>query len=323
MVNRDAVIFAYRLLFGREPESEAVITHYATEVTDVNQLRELFMNSTEFRENLEKMQTPRPPRLPFNGPAMDVELTASTEKLAALFIKTANQWEHLGETQPHWSVLTNESYFQENFHQNSDAFYASGEAELTQFDATLNRAKINSHHFKRCVELGCGVGRVTIPLAQRFEQVTALDISQAHLSVAKHYANEKAIHHISFEHLSQIGAISQMEEFDVLYSRIVLQHNSPPVMVTLLNQLLAKLRPGGVAFFQIPTYKAGYRFCIEDYLAQENTTAMEMHFFPQTALFELITNQHCRLLEIREDDAIGLSVTAVSNTILVQKNLSA
>jgi 2-polyprenyl-3-methyl-5-hydroxy-6-metoxy-1,4-benzoquinol methylase len=320
MVSKEAVIYAYRLLFGREPESEGVVTHYATEVANINQLRELFINSTEFCKSLQQIQSPRLPRLPFNGPAMEIELTATTEKLTALFIKTAMQWQHLGETQPHWSVLTNESYFQENFHQNSDAFYASGEAELTQFDATLNRAKISAHNFKRCVELGCGVGRVTIPLAKRFEQVVALDISQAHLDVAKHYANQKGMHHISFGHLSQIHDISQVGEFDVLYSRIVLQHNSPPVMAILLNELLAKLRPGGVAFFQIPTYKAGYRFCIDDYLAQENNTTMEMHFFPQTALFDLIANQLCSVLEIREDDSIGLSVTAVSNTLLVQKN---
>ena len=46
---------------------------------------------------------------------------------------------------------------------------------------------------------------------------------------------------------------------------------------------------------------------------------MEMHFFPQTALFELLAVQQCNILEIREDDAIGLSLTAVSNTFLVQK----
>lgn len=44
MVSKETVIFAYRLLFGREPESEAVVTHYATEVKDVSQLRELFIN---------------------------------------------------------------------------------------------------------------------------------------------------------------------------------------------------------------------------------------------------------------------------------------
>ena len=47
---------------------------------------------------------------------------------------------------------------------------------------------------------------------------------------------------------------------------------------------------------------------------------MEMHYFPQAALFDLIAAQGCRVLEMREDDAIGLSVIAVSNTVLLQKS---
>ncbi|MCX7162322.1 MAG: hypothetical protein NT083_04635 [Rhodocyclales bacterium] len=151
---------AYRLLFGREPESETVVTHYATEVADLRNLRELFINSAEFAASLEKVQGPRPPRPPFNGPPMEIELAASSEKLAALFAKTSGQWHHLGETEPHWSVLTNESYFQENFHMNRAAFYASGESELKMFEATLARAGVAPEGLQRCLELGCGVGRV-------------------------------------------------------------------------------------------------------------------------------------------------------------------
>ncbi len=37
------------------------------------------------------------------------------------------------------------------------------------------------------------------------------------------------------------------------------------------------------------------------------------------ALFDIVAEQGCRVLEIREDDSIGLSVIAVSNTLLLQK----
>ena len=62
MISREEVIAAYRLLLGREPESESVVTHYATEVADLRALRALFINSAEFQASLEKSQTPRPPR---------------------------------------------------------------------------------------------------------------------------------------------------------------------------------------------------------------------------------------------------------------------
>ncbi len=220
---------------------------------------------------------------------------------------------------PMKSVVTNESYFQENFHMNRTAFYASGESELKVFDAVLARAGIAHTNLSRCVELGCGVGRVTIPLTKRFTNVLALDISSIHLRVAQAHATDENVGNIDFRYLDAIDDIDSIGGYDILYSRIVLQHNPPPVMVRLLNALLTQLNPGGVAYFQVPTYQAGYRFDIETYLAQQNSTNMEMHFLPQAALLELISGQGCRVLEIREDDAIGLSVTSISNTLLVQK----
>lgn len=319
MISRDDVVYAYRLLLGREPESEGVVTHYASQVGSLRELRELFVNSAEFREKLQTAMFARPPRTPFNGPPMLVELDAPAPQLAALFAKVSAQWHHLGETEPHWSVLTHESYFQENFHMNREAFYASGEAELKMFDATLVRASVQRSSLQRCLELGCGVGRVTTPLASRFAQVLAMDISKAHLQVAQEHVQSLGGANIEFRHLELIDELASLGAYDVLYSRLVLQHNPPPVMARMLHDLLAQLRPGGVAFFQLPTYKAGYSFRIEEYLNQENNTHMEMHYFGQTALLDLLAEQRCRVLEIREDDSNGLSVTAVSNTLLVQK----
>ncbi|MES2901356.1 MAG: class I SAM-dependent methyltransferase [Pseudomonadota bacterium] len=319
MVTKEDVVAAYRFLFGREPENEAVITHYATEVGNRKALRELFINSTEFRASLERIQTPRPPKPPFLGPPMVVEVTAHEDKLEALFAKVGAQWQHLGETEPHWSVLTNDSYFRENFATGRDAFYASGVTELKILDAALARAGLKLENFKTCVELGCGVGRVTIPLARRFASVTGVDISAAHLRVAQDYLDQSGIDNLSLVRLNSIADVDKLGSFDVLYSRIVLQHNPPPVMARILSDLLKKLNPGGVAFIQLPTYKAGYRFQINAYLATQNTTEMEMHFLPQSFLLGLIQEHDCSVLEIREDDSIGLSVTAISNTLLIQK----
>ena len=319
MISRDEVIYAFRLLLGREPENDEVVTHYATELSDRRSLRELFINSAEFREKVAVEISPRAPRPSFNGPPMAVELAVSPEKLAALFAKVSAQWHHLGETEPHWSVLTNESYFQENFHTNREAFYASGESELKMFEATLARAGVTRAGLSRCVELGCGVGRVTAPLAKRFAQVLGVDISRAHLRVAEDYLRTEGGANVELRHLESIDDVAGLGAFDVLYSRIVLQHNPPPVIARLLGDLLGQLRAGGLAFFQVPTYKAGYRFSIDDYLCQKNLTDMEMHYFPQAALFNLFADHGCRVLEIREDDAIGASMTAVSNTVLLQK----
>ena len=319
MIDRDDVFNAYRMFFGREPESDAAIAQCTTEIQDLDALRALFINSIEFRNSLEKYQPPRMPRLGFNGPPMSIEILADEVKLAELFAKVSAQWSHLGETEPHWSVITNDSYYQENFHMNREAFYSSGYAEVQMFDATLKRANVSSDNLNRCVELGCGVGRVTGPLAERFNKVIGVDISPAHLLVAKDYFSATDHDNIEWVHLDSIELVSDLGVFDLLYSRIVLQHNPPPVMHRILRDLLDLLRPGGIAFFQIPTYKAGYSFSIDGYLARPNVTDMEMHYLPQGHLLRLIKECDCEVLEIREDDSTGLSVTAVSNTLLVQK----
>ena len=70
MISRDDVVAAFRLLLGREPESETVVAHYAAEVKDLRELRELFVNSVEFREKNQDSQPPRPPRPPVSTHAL-------------------------------------------------------------------------------------------------------------------------------------------------------------------------------------------------------------------------------------------------------------
>lgn len=86
----------------------------------------------------------------------------------------------------------------------------------------------------------------------------------------------------------------------------------------VFSDLLARLLPGGVACFQIPTYRDGYRFYTDEYLSIKNESDMEMRFFPQAELTKLMAAQNCRVLEIREDDSIGVSATVISNRLLVQ-----
>lgn len=319
MISREEVIYAYRLLFGREPESDEIVTRYATELKDTRALREVFLSAPEFQEKLSGVLPPRPPRLPFSGPAMQVELEASNEKLTALFDKVSARWHEIGITEPYWSVVTNESYVRKNFDASRETFYSGGEAEMKAFDATLRRAGLERETLKRCLELGCGVGRVTAALAGRFTEVIGADISATHLRVAEDYLKAAGCANVTFRHPQSLDDFSSFGSFDLLYSRMVLQHNPPPVIGRLLRALLSQLAVGGVAFLQIPTYRAGYRFAVEDYLAQDTTTALEMHVFPQVALLDLIADEKCRILEIREDDSAGISATMISNTVLLQK----
>jgi 2-polyprenyl-3-methyl-5-hydroxy-6-metoxy-1,4-benzoquinol methylase len=319
MINPQDVVNAYRLILGREPESNELVNRYATEISDLNALRDLFLSSSEFRHKFEQIHTPKRFRRGFYGPAMEVDLDVEPEQLLMLWAKTSAQWHHLGETEPYWSVLTQENYLQSHFQQSREVFYATGEHEAMELDTTLKRHLIAPRPLGLCVELGCGVGRVTSALARRYREVVAIDISAPHLLLAEEELQNQGINNVTFKQLTALEQTQDYGPIDLFYSKIVLQHNPPPVMAILLKNLLSALSPGGVGFFQIPVFKADYKFLVEAYLCEENQTNMEMHFFPQAALLQLVADAGCRICEIYEDDAIGTYASMLSNTLLVQK----
>ena len=318
MVTKDDVINAFRFILGRDPENEEIVARYATEFNDIKTLRARLLNSAEFSQ---KYAAPAKRALmPLNGSPLAVDIDVSETQMIALFSRIKAQWEYLGSTEPHWSVLISDSYFQKNFQMHRDVFYASGKTEVNQFNKTLDRNNVAVDRTAVCLELGCGVGRVTWQLARLCQQVVAVDISSSHLDVARAYLAEVGIDNVQLCHIAELPMVESLPRFDLLYSRIVLQHNPPPVMAWLLDKLLKRMNPGGIAYFQIPTYRIGYRFNVEEYLVNPNIKSMEMHYLPQPELFRILTRRGCQLMEVREDDAIGApDASALSNTVLVRK----
>lgn len=123
---------------------------------------------------------------------------------------------------------------------------------------------------------------------------------------------------VSFYHLNNLVAYNRLPNFDVFFSIIVLQHNPPPVMKVLLTKILGKLNPGGVAYFQIPTYALNYEFSARSCLETKNPPKrVEVHFLPRPELFQIIRSTGCDVLEVREDGAVGAA--AISNRLLLRK----
>jgi SAM-dependent methyltransferase len=228
-------------------------------------------------------------------------------------------WHRLGLLDPHWSVLTNETYRASNIPHSEAPFYESGKPDVERLERTAERCGISLTGLTDCFELGCGVGRMTVWLAELFERVVAADISPTHLSVARQALNRLDRGNVDLVHLHSFAALEAMPQFDVFFSFIVLQHNPPPLIVALLKAVLGKLRPGGVAYFQVPTYRLDYRFEIDEYLRKASPMdGMEVHAIPQHILFEILHQSGCRLLECREDHWTG-DYGTISNSIFAQR----
>ena len=230
-------------------------------------------------------------------------------------------WEKLGQSEPHWSVLTHEKFRAVTIEENKDEFFKSGKFNLDIMRATTARYGIRIEDYKDCFELGCGVGRVTIWLSDLFSHVIAADISASHIAIAKQTITEQGCENVRLLKLDKLTDLLNLPEFDAFFSVIVLQHNPPPIIAQILKIILGKLRPNGIGYFQVPTSTLGYKFISKEYLKDLDERLhknMEMHALPQDVMFALIDECGCQLLEIREDDFTG-SPTTVSNSFLVRK----
>jgi SAM-dependent methyltransferase len=312
-VTQEDVAWCYRSILRREAESEAVLQRLTT-TDDFRELVIKFINSVEFRQ---KSKTPM--LVPPDRPAMRVELDASPAELNRLRDRVREAWTHMGATRPHHSVLSRDDYLPKNINQKAiESFMASGNREALIIKAILERHNFELAHSKTCVEYGCGLGRVTIPIANMFNKIDAYDISPTHLTWAEAYAKAAGVCNIEFRPISA-QTTKPLEECDFFYSRIVFQHNPPPIIRELIATSLRCLRPGGVAVFQVPTYAPGYSFRVSDYLSKDQHLDMEMHCIPQPSVFSLIADAGCHLLEVDDDNAIGRFGSWISNTFVIRR----
>jgi SAM-dependent methyltransferase len=246
----------------------------------------------------------RKPTLSGVEPRMSIEDVSAGPDLQRLFEHVQGTWQHFGET-------------------DQGEFYDTGRGDADHLYHALSRSGIEANRFRSCLEYGCGLGRVTRWLAPHFEQVHAYDTSRSHLSEAEQYLRSQGIANVDLNHVESVQDIFKLPKVDVVFSLIVLQHNPPPIIRLIIAEFLKALNPGGVAFFQVPTYRLGYRFGLEEYIANDCTRQdMEMHVLPQPVIFDIIRREGGQIVEVIEDERTGMRAGEVSNTFLVRRPTS-
>jgi SAM-dependent methyltransferase len=203
----------------------------------------------------------------------------------------------LGETLPHWSVLANEHFLPAHINATEEEFFATGEHDRNRLFETVRRVGRGPAEFKVAHEYGCGLGRITNHLSERFERVIACEVSRPHLDLA--CARSARIGRTNIDYrLAELPSFGMDEPLDLWFTIIVLQHNPPPIMTMILRRALALLRSGGLAVFQLPTYSSHYRLDVEEYLASPvPPSGLELHFLPQWILFRLYVRLGARPLK--------------------------
>jgi SAM-dependent methyltransferase len=320
MINREDVRAAYRLILGRDPENEEIVMQHVQEARSLDDLRRVFFSSSEF-QHIPWVRVPwlHSAERPLDWPPNLVEVDASNTKLSKMMRHIEANWHNLGISDPHWSVLVDEAFRAKNIPHTEARFYESGKPDVDRLQRTAERCGKSLSGLASCFELGCGVGRLTTWLAALFERVIAADISAPHLAVARQTLDRLEHRNVDLVHVDSFAVLEALPPYDVFFSFIVLQHNPPPLIAAMLNIILNTLRRGGIAYFQVPTYRLDYRFEVDEYLRTASPDmGMEIHAIPQHVLFDILRRNGCRLLECREDHWTGEYGT-ISNTIFAEK----
>src|SRR5947209_8237630 len=158
-------------------------------------------------------------------------------------------WEAYGRSDPLWAVLS-EPGLQGN-RWDLEEFLRRGEVEVQQYLGELDEHRIEVRR-GRALDFGCGVGRLTQALGERFERWDGLDIAASMVEQARRVNRhgDRCRYHVN---PASDLRLFESETFDFVLSIIVLQHMEPHYAKGYIAEFLRVLRPGGIALFQLPT----------------------------------------------------------------------
>ena len=173
---------------------------------------------------------------------------------------TDQDWEKYGAHDPYYGVVTNDIYKKENLtKENKDKFFKSGEDYIEHVFSNIKQLFGDDFSPVRTLDFGCGVGRLSIPLARRSKYVVGLDISPSMLKEAKTNCDVYDIHNIKF--MKSNNAFQRWnEKFDLIHSFIVFQHIPIKYGEKIFKTLLGYLNDEGVGVFHFTYSTVLYGF---------------------------------------------------------------
>src|ERR1700716_2111582 len=93
-------------------------------------------------------------------------------------------WDTLGCEDPLWAVLSTPETRGNRWQ--ADEFFATGRAEVGRLLDRIGELGIAIPH-ERCLDFGCGVGRLSQALADHFDHVDGVDIASSMVALAGKY----------------------------------------------------------------------------------------------------------------------------------------
>lgn len=161
--------------------------------------------------------------------------------------KINENWTALGNTDPMWAILADPA--KKGNRWSPEEFFETGRQGIKTILDSLVSAGL-SVSFGRALDFGCGIGRLTQALAEKFELVDGVDISHSMIHQAKTLNRfpERVFYHLNtHEDLSLFPS----NQYDFICTLICLQHMPKGIQRKYIAEFVRLLKPGGgVLYFQ-------------------------------------------------------------------------
>ncbi len=169
----------------------------------------------------------------------------------------AEDWEELARREPYFAVLTREDFLgAEKNAAATAAFFDIGETDVASLVAEISSCLGRELSLTSSLDFGCGVGRLTIPLARRAARVVACDVAPTMLAHARQNAERAGLQNITYIESRELAQLPR-GTVDFVCSLLVLQHIPPKVGYAIIRMLLDLLAPGGVAALDVTFARSG------------------------------------------------------------------
>jgi len=135
--------------------------------------------------------------------------------------------------------------------QDDEEFFATGRELALGLARELERLPGGNPRARRALEIGCGLGRLMLPLAGFFGEIHGVDVSEQMVRMAREKLRHIPHAHVHLTDGADLAPFAD-ESFDFVYSYAVFQHiPSREVVLDYWRETHRVLKPGGVFRFQV------------------------------------------------------------------------
>lgn len=147
-----------------------------------------------------------------------------------------------------WAILTVPGL--EGNKWDPEAFYKTGRDDINLLFEQLDAAGLKPAS-GRALDFGCGMGRLSFALADRFAAVDGVDVAPSMIERARQQdrGNQRCTFHLNS---NPDLSLFPNDSFDFILTLITLQHMEPQYSHSYIAEFVRVLKPGGILVFQLP-----------------------------------------------------------------------